>query len=175
MISATIAALLLVQNGKSGLVYSGNTSFFIDSPKGWVMDPGVAQRIGLPVVLYPMGSSWSKADSIMYANLVDKTGRKRDVLSVIQDDTGKAKKNYTGPITKEKTLKTQDKRDAVVYRFEGAGKNHKGVERVAYIDLPKSVALLVLSSKTTAGFQKSEASFTSFVQTFAYFGPVKRK
>lgn len=175
MISTAIAALLLLQNGKSGLVYSGNTSFFIDAPTGWVMDPGVAQRIGLPVVLYPMGSSWSKADSVMYANLTDKAGAKKDVASVIRDDTAKAKSKYAGPITKEKTLKTQDKRDAVVYRFDGAGKDHKGVERVAYIDLPKSVALLVLSSKTKAGFGKSETSFDAFVQSFAYFGAVKRK
>src|SRR2546425_4812389 len=52
-----------------GIVYGPKAAFNISAPKGWVLDneSGVSQ--GQPCVLYPKGSSWRDAKTVMYAKI----------------------------------------------------------------------------------------------------------
>src|SRR5216110_3399342 len=52
-----------------GIVYGPKAAFNIAAPEGWVLDNTSGADQGLPCVLYPKGSSWSDARTIMYAKI----------------------------------------------------------------------------------------------------------
>ena len=57
------------ENYLGGLVYGPKAAFNISAPKGWVLDNESGASQGLPCVLYPKGSSWSDAKTVMYAKI----------------------------------------------------------------------------------------------------------
>lgn len=159
-----------LQEPEAGIVYYGNTSFSIVAPKDWVLDSATGQQLNLPVVLYPKNSSWVKAETAMYANVATKSKIQKDMAAVIQFDVTRGKLHGAKPILEKQNIKTKDNRPAVIYRFDKATFTHKGVERVAYIDLPNSVAMLVMTSKSRAGSDKSSSAFESLIHSFHYLG-----
>ena len=52
-----------------GIVYGPKAAFKVDAPPGWVLDNTVGVEQGLPCVLYPKGSTWADANTIMYAKI----------------------------------------------------------------------------------------------------------
>src|SRR3979411_2502857 len=52
-----------------GIVYGPKAAFNISAPEGWVLDNSAGAEQGLPCVLYPKGSSWADAKTIMYAKI----------------------------------------------------------------------------------------------------------
>ncbi len=158
------------QGPEAGVVYSDKTSFSIAAPNNWVLDSATAQQLNLPVVLYPKGSSWVKAETAMYANVATKSKVQKDISAVIQFDVTRGKLHGAKPVLERTNLKTKDNRTAIVYRFDRASANHKGVERVAYVDLPNSVAMLVMTSKSRAGSDQSNSAFQSLIRSFSYLG-----
>src|ERR1700732_1177728 len=52
-----------------GIVYGPKAAFNIAAPEGWVLDNQAGAEQGLPCVLYPKGSSWADAKTIMYAKI----------------------------------------------------------------------------------------------------------
>jgi hypothetical protein len=54
---------------RGGIVYGPKAAFNISAPEGWVLDNESGAGQGLPCVLYPKGSSWSDARTIMYAKI----------------------------------------------------------------------------------------------------------
>jgi len=57
------------ENNRGGIVYGPKAAFNISAPEGWVLDNQSGADQGLPCVLYPKGSSWSDARTIMYAKI----------------------------------------------------------------------------------------------------------
>src|SRR5260370_9263319 len=55
------------ENYRGGIVYGPKAAFNIAAPEGWVLDNQAGVEQGLPCVLYPKGSSWADAKTIMYA------------------------------------------------------------------------------------------------------------
>ena len=163
----------VAQKGASGLVYGDKTWFSIDAPNGWMLDPQTAKKVGLPVVIYPANSSWDQAEAAMYANFAEKTGGQKNLRSVIDFDIAKGKAHGANPITKQGSLRTADGREATIYRFGKTYGNHKGVDLVAYIDMPDAVAMLVLTSKSPEGAKRSEGAFDSLVKSVHYLGKAK--
>lgn len=63
------ALLSSAEENAGGIVYGPKAAFKIDAPEGWVLDNEAGQEQGLPCVLYPKGSSWQEAKTIMYARI----------------------------------------------------------------------------------------------------------
>jgi hypothetical protein len=57
------------ENYRGGIVYGPKAAFNIGAPEGWVLDNQAGRDQGLPCVLYPKGSSWSDAKTVMYAKI----------------------------------------------------------------------------------------------------------
>ncbi len=57
------------ENYRGGIVYGPKAAFNIAAPEGWVLDNQAGVEQGLPCVLYPKGSSWADAKTIMYAKI----------------------------------------------------------------------------------------------------------
>src|SRR4051812_6881970 len=64
-----VALAALAEENAGGLVYGPKAAFKIDAPTGWVLDNEAGTDQGLPCVLYPKGSSWQDAKTIMYAKI----------------------------------------------------------------------------------------------------------
>src|SRR5438046_9635152 len=54
---------------RGGIVYGPKAAFNISAPEGWVLDNESGVDQGMPCVLYPKGSSWSNAKTVMYAKI----------------------------------------------------------------------------------------------------------
>src|SRR5438874_11291229 len=74
--SIVCMALLLVgarssgqEKYRGGIVYGPKAAFNISAPEGWVLDNEAGAEQGLPCVLYPKGSSWSDAKTVIYAKI----------------------------------------------------------------------------------------------------------
>jgi len=57
------------ENYRGGIVYGPKAAFNISAPEGWVLDNQAGAEQGLPCVLYPKGSSWQEAKTIIYAKI----------------------------------------------------------------------------------------------------------
>jgi hypothetical protein len=54
---------------REGIVHGPKAGFNISAPEGWVLDNESGVNQGMPCVLYPKGSSWSDATTVMYASI----------------------------------------------------------------------------------------------------------
>jgi hypothetical protein len=61
-----------------GIVYGPKAAFTIKAPEGWVLDNSSGVSQGLPCVLYPKGSTWQEAKTIVYAKIARRARTERD-------------------------------------------------------------------------------------------------
>lgn len=151
-----------------GIVYGPKAAFTIDAPKGWVLDNESGVDQGLPCVLYPKGESWADARTVMYAKIA---GTKfEDVNAFVAFAIKEMEKTHGKPNEKIASGKTSDGRDYVINEYP-ATKNYSQWERVGYVQLPKAVAYVVLSSRDEASYRKAAPALVEVLKTFAYLEP----
>jgi len=63
------AAISAQEKNQGGIVRGPKAGFNISAPEGWVVDNESGKNQGMPCVLYPKGSSWSDAKTVMYAKI----------------------------------------------------------------------------------------------------------
>ncbi len=66
------------QNYPGGIVYGPKAAVNIAAPEGWVLDNQSGVEQGLPCVLYPKGSTWADATTVMYAKIASPQFEKVD-------------------------------------------------------------------------------------------------
>ena len=177
MKSALLAclALLFVCDGvpaqekyRGGIVYGPKAAFNISAPKGWVLDNESGAGQGLPCVLYPKGSSWSDAKTVMYAKIA--STQFEDVNAFVAMAIKEMKAKHGTPKEKIASGKTTDGHDYFINEYP-ATKTYSQWERVAYVQLPKAVAYIVLSSQDEASYQKDAPALQEVLKTFVYLEP----
>jgi hypothetical protein len=151
-----------------GIVYGPKAAFTISAPEGWVLDNEAGVNQGLPCVLYPKGESWANARTVIYGKIA---GTKfEDVNAFVAVAVKEMEKTHGNPKEKIASGKTSDGRDYFINEYP-ATKNYSQWERVAYIQLPKAVAYIVLSSRDEASYRKDAAALRELLKTFAYLEP----
>lgn len=163
MLLAGVAYAILAQGpkGESGIVYGYGAGLCIAAPKGWVLDNQAGKTNGLDAVLYAKDSSWDKAKTVMYVKFDEKKGR--SFKTYIADDKAQFKKHDDRKITALPNLTTHDKKTATVIRFDSnSGRQH---DLVAYLDLPKAFAMVVLTSWDSAGATANRKPFEALVKS----------
>ena len=170
LILAVVTQVLHGQTpGGSGIVYGKDHAFAITAPDGWVLDNQAGQNSGLPAVFYPVGSSWAKSPIVMYANTASKSPGQETVDELIAYDTGQFKaKSPKLAVVELKSIKTKNGK-AKVLKF--SGDQFKNTEAVAYIDSPKAVVMLVLTSRDKAGFKRTYPVFVALVKSYTFLTP----
>src|SRR5438034_10584133 len=68
-LAAISTRILGQETSPGGIVYGPKAGFNVSAPEGWVVDNEAGKEQGMPCVLYPKGSSWRDAKTVMYANL----------------------------------------------------------------------------------------------------------
>jgi hypothetical protein len=148
-----------------GIVYGPKAAFKVDAPAGWVLDNSAGAEQGLPCVLYPKRSTWAGADTIMYAKIAgtDYEAVEKFVAMAIQQ----MEKVHGKPKEKVDSGKTGDGQAYFINEYP-ATKSYSQWERVAYIQLPKAVAYIVLSARDEASSRKNFPALNEVLKSFAY-------
>jgi len=144
----------VAQPSAGGIVYGPKGAFNIAAPKGWSLDPTAGSEQGLPCVLYPKGSSWDKADPLMYAKIASTIYEDAEAFAklAIADMTEKRPGFEPKRIASGKTAG-----DLPYFINEyPATKTYPRSERVAYVQLAKAVAFIVYSADKKAAFRKHQ-------------------
>jgi tetratricopeptide (TPR) repeat protein len=152
----------------AGVVWGPKAGFRIDAPEGWVVDNEAGKNQGLPCILYPKGSSWSDAKTVMYANMASPLyeGVNTFVAMAIKE----MKAQHGIPKEKIASGKTKDGHDYFINEYP-ATKSYSQWERVGYIQLPQGVAFIVLSSRDQASYRKDSGALEKVLKTLVYVEP----
>jgi hypothetical protein len=156
------------QTYPGGIVYGPKAAFSIGAPEGWVLDNESGAQQGLPCVLYPKGQSWADAKTIMYAKIA--STQYEDVNAFVATAIKEMKAKHGKPKEKIASGKTHDGHDYFINEYP-ATKTYSQWERVAYVQLRKAVAYIVLSSRDKASYQKDSGALEEALKTFIYLEP----
>src|SRR4030095_407855 len=136
VISVLSPSILAQESFRGGIVYGPKATFDIAAPDGWVLDNKSGVEQGLPCVLYPKGSSWADAKTIMYAKIA--STEFEDVNEFVAWAIKGMKAKHGSPKEKIASGKTQDGRDYFINEYP-ATKTYSQWERVGYVQLPHAV------------------------------------
>ncbi len=106
------------ENYRGGIVYGPKAAFNIAAPEGWVLDNQAGVEQGLPCVLYPKGSSWADAKTIMYAKIA--STQFEDVNAFVAMAIKEMAKTHGKPKEKIASGKTHDAHDYFITRSGSA-------------------------------------------------------
>ncbi|HEX6160622.1 MAG TPA: hypothetical protein VF111_10680 [Thermoanaerobaculia bacterium] len=152
--------------GGTGIVYGEHHAFSITAPEGWVLDNTSGREQDLHAVFYEEGSSWAKAETVMYANTAVKVPGARTLDELLAYDEAQFRKRSAKlRVTVAKDIRTKSG-TSTVRRFEGDV--YGNYEAVAYIDEKKTVVMLVLSARTEAGFLAAYPDFEKLVAGYEF-------
>jgi tetratricopeptide (TPR) repeat protein len=160
--------LLGEETSASGSVSGPKAGFNISPPEGWVADNEAGKAQDLPCVLYPKGSSWSGAKTVMYANLAGSEWEGVDAFVTMAIQEMKAKHGI--PKQKIASGKTKDGHDYFINEYP-ATKTYSQWERVGYVQLPQGVAYIVLTSRDQASYQKDSGAVEKVLKSMVYVEP----
>jgi hypothetical protein len=160
---------------RKGFVVEGDDHLFMVSPpEGWVLDDTSGMGSRIRCVFYPKGQKWATAPTVMYVNpLHGYTAKIRTVSALINNDVSQfMKRSPKGRVTDAGRIATAavGKEAIIRYFSEDGGPPH---EAVAYVPEKDLVMLVVLSSRTSAGFQKALPAYKDLLSTYAWVGTNK--
>lgn len=167
-----LRAGVVAEENRGGIVYGPKAAFKIDAPAGWVLDNEAGVEQGLPCVLYPKGESWANARTVMYAKIASTQYEDADKFAAVA--IKQMESTHGKPKEKIETGKTGDGQAFFINEYP-ATKTYSQSERVAYVQLPKAVAYIVLSSRDEASYRKDAPALSEVLKTFAYLEPKTEK
>ena len=165
---SSIHTLLGAETSPAGSVYGPKGGFNISAPEDWVVDSEAGKEQELPCVLYPKGSSWSDAKTVMYAAMAD--SQFEGVNAFVSVAIKEMAALHGKPKEKIASGKTKDGHDYFVNEYP-ATKTCSQWERVGYVQLPQAVAYIVLSSRDHASYQKDSDALEQVLKTLVYLEP----
>lgn len=172
LLTISIKAFGQKLDNNDGTIFVGSHfSFALKEPAGWIMDTETAKSQDLQVVLYRQGSSWKDAVVVMYARVIYKDKTQPTVEKVISNDVDdflKLSKDST--VSNSASLETRDKKKAISKVFYDAA--NRNYESVAFIDEPKVVVILALSSRNKSEYERELPAFKALVGSYFFFTPL---
>ena len=156
------------EKSPAGTVHGPKAGFSISAPEGWVADNESGKGQGLPCVLYPKGSSWSEAKTVMYANMAGPQWE--GVNGFVETAIKEMKAKHGTPKEKIASGKTRDGHDYFINEYP-ATKTYSQWERVGYIQLPQGVAYIVLTSRDRVSYQKESRALEEVLKSLVYAEP----
>jgi hypothetical protein len=137
-------------------------------PGGWVLDNSAGVEQGLPCVLYPKGSTWADAKTVIYAKIASTqyTEAETFVATAIKE----MEKVHGLPKQKIESGETGDGHAYFVNEYAPT-ESYSQYERIAYVQLPHAVAYIVLSARDDASYRKHNGALKEVLKSFAYLEP----
>ena len=153
---------------REGIVHGPKAGFNISAPEGWVLDTESGVNQGLPCVLYPKGSSWADGKTVMYANMA--SPQYEGVNAFVSVAIKEMAAIHGKPKEKIASGKTKDGHDYFINEYP-ATKTYSQWERVGYVQLPRGVGYIVLTSRDKASYEKDSGELEKVLKTLVYAPP----
>ena len=159
--------------GQSALLYSGETSFFVQPPPGWRLDSEQGKSDGVLAAVYRIGESWRTGSAVMYAHTLPLAAATPRAFS---DQLRAAEaewrgRNARGEVSSLASIVSEDSSVAVIKRFVAAATSQFAV--VAYFRQERAVPILVLSARTRAELDRAYPDFLRLVRSYGIGPTVK--
>jgi hypothetical protein len=149
-----------------GVVYGPKAAFAIAAPNGWVLDNKTGAADGLPCVLYPKDTTWQTAPVVMYAKIASTTHEDaKEFIKVAIEHMTKERPGFTH--RQVAAGKTNEGLEWVINEYP-ASESYPRVERVAYVQLPKAVAYIVMSAENADVGARYAVALEDVMASFAY-------
>jgi hypothetical protein len=153
----------------SALIATESQVFLVTPPSGWTLDSDAGRESGLDAVLYPDGSSWARAKTVMYAVGLPASEGERTLEEFIADHLDAARRRSPAlTIRALDDVPMVDGRKASVRLLSGDA--HGSEEAVAFIREPQAVVMIVLTSHDHASFVRSRSAFAALVASYRPLG-----
>lgn len=150
---------------KTGIVYGKDHAFSVKAPDGWVLDNQSGVQQGIYAVFYPEGGSWEHSSTVMYVNTASKNVKGNETIqSFITKDSLGFIQDYSDPEIKYlPTIWIEDKKEAKVLSFF-----YSNYDAVAYIDEPKIIAIIIMTSRDKKDFENNLLAFQELVSSYMF-------
>lgn len=158
----------VTDSSRTGLLFGLHHAYFLTAPEGWIFDDESAIEEGIKAVFYPKGQTWADAETAMYTNWAAFDTTKNEKLQdIVNTDIDQFKKNNPETkVKKEKTIKIDKTKKAVVYSF--INEKEKFFEQVAYIEEKKGVVLIILTSRSKNGLDTNKTFFSELIRSYSF-------
>lgn len=160
-----VAGLLFQKDGPSGMMYAPGCAYWVQPPKGWVLDNSSGVNDQAEVVFYPKGGSWTGSPNVMYWHTVERN--QRTLEQFIKEDTARFK-GRSSSMKVERLSTIHLKKGQVLQLVKFLGGNKTGYDLVGYIDTPKAFALVVLNCHTPSGLKTCYPAFLELANSFEF-------
>lgn len=168
LLAATLAAQepAVPETFPNGVVYGPKAAFAIAAPNGWVLDNKSGAADGVPCVLYPKDTTWQNSPVVMYAKIASTTHEDAKVfIKVAIEQMTKQRPGFTH--RQVAAGKTNEGLEWVINEYP-ATESYPRAERVAYVQMPKAVAFIVLSADTADVAARYAVALENVLASFAY-------
>lgn len=141
-------------------------SFYITAPLGWVLDLEAGKSLESDAVLYPKGTRYGDAPSVLYATAQER-GKGKDLAEIIQlDFNGTKSQNPRLSMEKGPTLYSLLQKPAQVRFYNGFKDGHW--EAVAYLEEEEVLMTFVLSSSDEKIFHEDLPALQVLVASYVF-------
>jgi hypothetical protein len=151
----------------SELITGDGYSFFLSAPLGWVLDKSLASEAEADVVLYPKGSTYQNAASILTVSAVIKGEGFKDLKDLLKhDEEDGRQQNPKFSVEKGPILRTHLEQSVLLYYYRGM--KDGGSEAVAYLDEQDHIMLFVLSSSNESILHEDLPALQEAVESYQF-------
>ncbi|NTV53854.1 MAG: hypothetical protein HGA73_00145 [Syntrophaceae bacterium] len=157
----------LLASAEDGYVYGDNHCFYFSAPTGWVADHLSGKSQGLAFVFYPSNSTWSKATTVIYARVADKSNNIKEPKDQVAQTLEQFHKEYDSPNSKAEKVSTIKSRSGVVgeiYKF--TGDKWGNTELVAYFNGRNTINFFVMTSRDAKDLEGHRKALEELVQSY---------
>ena len=168
-------ALLLFMScavlAEEGYVHGQNHCYYFNAPSGWLLDNVSGKNQGVPMVFYPMNSSWASATTVIYSRTADfvqgtKTSQEK-IKGQVNRVLEEFQKTGDGPALKAtlvNSVKSRSGANGEIWKF--SGDKWGNLELVAYFVGPNTVNFFVMSSRDPKDFERSSPALLELASTY---------
>ncbi len=164
-----LAFLLSAAPLSAEMVQGGGYSFFLSAPVGWVLDKSMASDAEADAVLYPQGTTYQNAPSVLYVSVADKGDGFKDLNDLIrQDESSARQQNPLILIQNGPFLQTHLKKSVPLFLYFGY-KDGSG-EAVAYVEEEDAVVVFTLTSSSEQILREDLPALQAAVDSYEFIG-----
>jgi hypothetical protein len=150
------------------VVYGDKYLFTIETPKNWVNDRDLANKIGLVCFFYEKDET-NKNLNYFYANGIDKKFQQDKLNDFIKSDVEVYNKKYPKMTYSVVPIGfTGGVRNGTLYSFSNLSDRYK--EEVLYSETDDAYIIISFSASTKEKYEKNQPIFDKFIESFNYRG-----
>jgi hypothetical protein len=163
---AIICSPTSAQTGAGGFVYGKDHAYFLEAPKGWVLDSGDAAKEKVGGVFHPVNAHWPESGVIIYTDFYKKRKGLQTPSDAMRNDVALFQKegSMIHP-AKKPSIKTES--GGLVGEVYYFGPDQRGqFDGRAYFTYKGYIDYFVLTARDKATFEKSVPAFEHVVRSY---------